>query len=85
MILCLAETTLDSWDARRQYLIAKSEQERLDIYGLDLLWLLAKRHYQNLPQPSDVAESKRMTDTRTAKQIQQDLAERLGGGTNGTV
>lgn len=85
MILCLAETTLDSWDARRNYLVAKSEQERLELYNMDLLWLLAKRYYQNLPQPSDVAESRRVSDIRTAKQIQQEIVRQLGGEADGTV
>lgn len=45
---------------------------------MDLLWLLAKRHYVNLPQPSDVARGDLRKDTRTAKQIEIDTLKKLG-------
>ena len=40
---------------------------------MDLLWLLAKRHYEKLPQPSEVYTKKHVTDTRTAEQIVDDI------------
>lgn len=80
MILCLTEAVfLDSWDARFMYMSAKSEQKRLELYQMDLLWLIAKRWYPNLAQPSDVADDRKMKDTRTAKQIQDDILRQLGG------
>ena len=45
---------------------------------MDLLWLLAKRHYSGLPQPSDVARGKEHKDNRTAKQIEIDTLKKLG-------
>lgn len=45
---------------------------------MDLLWLLAKRHYNGLPQPSDVANETKKKDKRTAKQIESDTLKKLG-------
>jgi len=44
---------------------------------MDLLWLLAKRHYNGLPQPSDIANETRKKDNRTAKQIKNDIIKKL--------
>lgn len=77
LILCLTETQLDSWSARMAYLEVKAENRRLELYQMDLLWLLAKRHYDNLPQPSDVAKGEHK-DRRTARQIEIDTLKKLG-------
>ena len=77
LILCLTETQLDSWSARMAYLEVKAENRRLELYQMDLLWLLAKRHYENLPQPSDIATADRK-DKRTARQIEIDTLKKLG-------
>ena len=58
---------------------AKAEKRRLDMYQMDLLWLLAKRHYDNLPKPSDIEYESVVRDMRTAKQIQEDIIKKLGG------
>lgn len=79
VVLCLTETSLDSWEARVPYLSAKAEKRRLDMYQMDLLWLLVKRHYDNLPKPSDIEYESVVRDMRTAKQIQEDIIKKLGG------
>lgn len=81
MIICITEAPhLETWESRWPYLTAKSEQKELELYQMDLLWLLAKRRYGNLPQPSKLADDRRTKDTRTAKQIKEDLLRKLGGG-----
>lgn len=47
---------------------------------MDLLWLNVKRGYQNLPQPSEVANENRTADTRSAKQIMSDIQKKLQAG-----
>lgn len=85
-MLCLVESPfLDSWNARFAYLAAKTEERRLRLYEMDLLWLDVKRHYANLPQPSDVANERRVKDTRTGKQIVEDTLKKLGVSTDGAV
>lgn len=61
------------------YLSAKAEKRRLEVYKMDLLWLIAKKHYNGLPRPSDIENEKRMKDTRSAEQIKRDIVKRLGG------
>ena len=46
---------------------------------MDLLWLAVKKRYPSLPQPSKLADDRKMKDTRTAKQIKEDLLRKLGG------
>ena len=77
VVKCLTETRLSTWDARYAYMDVKAEDRRLELYNMDLLWLLAKRHYDNLPQPSVVARGEKK-DTRTAKQIEIDTLKKLG-------
>lgn len=79
VVLCLSETQLMSWDAIFPYLSAKAEKRRLEVYQMDLLWLIAKRWYPNLQQPSDI-ENQKPRDTRSASQIKSDIYKRLGGG-----
>ena len=72
----MTETRLESWDARVPYLIAKHEQEQLELYQMDLIWLLTKRYYDNLPRPSDFVRQDRQ-DKRTAEQIKADMVKKL--------
>lgn len=78
---------LDSWDARYALMNAKSEERRLRLYEMDLLWLNVKRGYQNLPQPSEVANESRVRDNRSGKQIMNDMLKKLQSGVkvDGTV
>lgn len=46
---------------------------------MDLLWLIAKRYYDNLPMPSEFYDKKNKKDTRSAKQIIDDTINGLGG------
>lgn len=46
---------------------------------MDLLWLLAKRYYDNLPMPSEVKSKKHKVDNRSAKQIIEDTLKGIGG------
>lgn len=81
VILCIVESPfLDSWKARYAYCEAKAEERKLRMYEMDLLWLNVKRHYNNLPQPSEVANKRRITDNRSAKQIVADTLKKLKGG-----
>lgn len=66
-----------SWAARRQYLAAKAERTRLEHYAMDLLWLLAKRNYEDLPQPSKIAAGRPVRDTRSGQQILDDTRAAL--------
>lgn len=52
---------------------------------MDLLWLEAKRHYQGLPKPSDVANEMQIKDTRSAQQIVKDTLKKLGVNANGNI
>ena len=45
---------------------------------MDLLWLEAKRHYENLPQPSDVYTKKHTVDNRSAEEIIDDTINGIG-------
>lgn len=80
VVLCLCEVPLDSWEARYPYLSAKAEKRRVEMYQMDLVWLIAKRWYPNIPQPSSVENEKHIRDRRSAEQIKADIQKRLGGG-----
>jgi hypothetical protein len=58
---------------------AKNRERQVQLYGLDLLWLLAKRYYDNLPQPSEMARSEARQAGPTAEEIKSEILERLGG------
>ena len=74
----LAEKPTLGWEGTIAYLSAKSKRTQLELYAMDLLWLVARVHYENLPQqPSEYYNEKK--DKRTAKQIKDSLIERLGG------
>ena len=67
------------WDGRANYLIAKTEDKRLEVYAMDLLWSIANLHYGGLPKPSEVWMDKDTTDRRSGEQIIDDLIKKLGG------
>lgn len=68
------------WISRINYLEAKDEQAKVNLYAMDLLWSIARRNYQNdIPMPSEVWNGKNKTDRRSGKQIVQDLMDGLGG------
>ena len=57
---------------------AKSREKQVQLYGLDLVWLLAKRYYENLPRPSEIANETRQKGP-TAEEIKQRILDKLGG------
>lgn len=67
------------WDGRTSYLIAKNEEKRVELYAMDLLWGIAKTHYDGLPMPSEIWLNKDKIDRRSGKQIIDDLIKELGG------
>lgn len=67
------------WNGRFSYLAAKAEQKKTEVYAWDLIWLLAKVHYDGLKQPSDVYYKQATVDRRSGKQIADDLIKGLGG------
>ena len=68
-----------AWSGRYAYLAAKAEQKQTEVYAWDLVWLLAKVHYDGLTQPSDIYYKKHKVDRRSGKQIAKDLIKGLGG------
>ena len=66
------------WAGRSAYMNAKGRERQVQLYGLDLLWLLAKRYYDNLPQPSELANNDRRPE-QTAAEVKNQILERLGG------
>lgn len=79
IVLSFAEVPLFDWNGRIAYITAKAEKERLKIYAYDLLWAAVKNNYRDLPMPSEIANNRKRTDTRTAKQIIEDLVKDLDG------
>lgn len=58
---------------------AKSEEKRVELYVMDLIWGIAKQHYDGLPMPSEIWTNKDKIDRRSGKQIIGDLLKNLGG------
>lgn len=79
VIISLVEHDQLDWSGRVAYIGAKAEQRRTELYAMDLVWLMAKMHYNNLPQPSEVENENRKDDRRSAEQIKKDLLKKLGG------
>ena len=77
VVLSLADAPHLEWNGRVAYIAARAERERWMLYASDLLWAAVKNRYNDLPMPSEIARNKR-TDTRTAKQIINDLINNLG-------
>lgn len=68
-----------NWNGRIAYMKAKGREKQIQLYGLDLLWLLAKRYYDNLPQPSELANSDNLQPGQSAQSIKNEIIEKLGG------
>ena len=79
VIISLVEHDQLDWNGRIAYIGAKAEQRRTEVYAMDLVWLIAKRYYTGLPQPSEVDDGNRKEDRRSAEQIKKDLLKKLGG------
>ena len=73
------------WAGRLAYLTAKDEQKRVELYEADLLWLMVSRNYDDLPRPSAIYRGNVKKDSRTAKQIQNDILKKLGVKESGSV
>jgi len=57
---------------------AKYRQRQIDLYGMDLVWLIAKQYYKmEMPRPSEV-ENEHRKEKQTAKEIKEHLLQRLG-------
>lgn len=67
------------WAGRISYLAAKHERAQIELYGMDLLWLMAKRYYTGLQQPSDLYYKRKKVDKRSKEQIIRDMIKGLGG------
>jgi len=68
------------WTGRLNYLAAKNEVRAIELYSMDMLWALTKRHYSSdIPMPSEVWNNKNKIDRRSGKQIVNDLIKKLGG------
>lgn len=65
------------WAGRLSYLAARAEKQQIETYGMDLVWLIAKRWYPDIPQPSEIAVKRRKTDRRNARQITDDVLKKL--------
>ena len=69
------------WDGRANYLIARMEERRLEVYAMDLVWGIARRYYDDLPKPSEIWTNKEdKADHRSGDQIIDDLIKKLTGG-----
>ena len=51
----------------------------MNLYAMDILWSIAKRHYPDLPMPSEIWSGKDKIDRRSGEQIIDDLIKKLGG------
>ena len=67
------------WTGRFAYLAARYERDSIDLYVKDLIWLIAKKSYDGLKQPSDIYHNRNRTDTRGKSQIVNDILKHLGG------
>ena len=61
------------------YLAARNEEKQIQLYGMDLVWLIAKHYYDGLEQPSEIYFKRKKKDRRSGKQIINDLMKKLGG------
>ena len=57
---------------------AKGWDKQLMLYGMDLLCLIAKHYYDGLQMPSEIYKEKQ-TSKQTAKEIKDQILEKLGG------
>ena len=78
-MISLVEHPELEWIGRLNYLTARNEEIQVENYTRDLIWSLAKRHYDNIPMPSEIWTNKNKVDRRSGKQIVSDLINKLGG------
>ena len=57
---------------------AKDQEKQLQLYGMDLLWLIANHYYDGLVRPSKMFEEKH-EPLQTAQQIKDHILKMLGG------
>lgn len=79
MISLVEHPELD-WNGRVNYLAARNEIRQWENYTADLLWVVASGKLQTAPpMPSEIWIGKEKKDNRSAKQIVDDLLDKLGG------
>ena len=70
----------------RSVMAARMKKEQAETYTTELLYLLVKMNYSNVPTPVDYITKiwkPKKTDKRTAKSIIDGLTEKLSGSANG--
>ena len=75
----MVEQPLLGWAGRFAYLTAKYEKDSIGLYAMDMIWLMAKRNYDGLKQPSSLYFQTKKTDRRGKRQIIADILKSLGG------
>ena len=79
VVICLTEQTHLEWHGRIAYLTAVMERRKTDLYGMDLIWAIAKTLQKvELPPPTMFELDHRPKDTRSAEQIKRDLLKKAG-------
>ena len=78
-MISMVEQPLLGWAGRFAYLTAWLERANIELYAMDLVYLIAKKSYDGLKQPSDLYYKRAKIDNRTGKQIIEDLVKNLGG------
>ena len=81
-VISLVEQPGLDWRGRIEYLRAKTERRKLDLYAMDLVWLLTKAEMVRygtfeFPMPTDMEWGELRKDTRSAEQIKRDLIKKL--------
>lgn len=90
VVISLVEHPELGWSARREYLQAKAEKRAVEVYAMDLVWMLVRLNIKSgvsfdLRTPSDIEYSKNLKDTRSAEQIKSDLLKKLKESNDGTI
>lgn len=78
-VLSLVEYPALGWRARQNYLEARTDERAIEIYGMDLVYLLASRQYEGVERPSDIYYDRRIKDTRSARKIIEETVQKLTG------
>ena len=78
-VLSLVEYPALGWRARQNYLEARTDERAIEIYGMDLVYLLANRFYEGVEKPSEIYYTKHVKDTRSARTIVNDVVKKLTG------
>lgn len=85
VVISLTEQPQLDWAGRHEYLRAKFEKRRVDLYAMDLIWVTASMFSARYggsfsqPQPSSIEYKSERKDSRTAKQITDGLLKKLKG------